>query len=112
MNVRARCIKPGRAMGPIDPAVMDRLASKLVATPDGCLLFNGYGDGAGYGQIWVDGVACWAHRVAYAGWVGPIEDGQEIHHRCHHRSCCQPLHLEVTDISDNRRRTSQNGCYT
>ena len=102
---------PGRAiLAPPPRGVMERLAARLVATGDGCLLFTGYLDSAGYGQMKVDGVACWVHRIAYGGWVGPIGEGDEIHHRCHQRACCAPLHLEATTIADNRRRTEQNGC--
>lgn len=97
---------------PLPPGrdVMLRLVARLVPANDGCLIFTGYIDGAGYGQLKVDGVARWVHRIAYAGWVGPIEDDQEIHHRCNHRACCALLHLEATSISDNRRRTTKNGC--
>ena len=113
MNSRARCINRGLAvLDPPSMLVMDRLRAKLAPIGDGCLVFTGYIDSAGYGQMKVDGVARWVHRIAYAGWVGPIEDDQEIHHRCHRRACCAILHLEATTVRDNRRRTAQNGYAT
>jgi len=70
-------------------------------TPGGCWQWTGHTDRKGYGQFWHNGRAVWAHRFAYAAFVGPIPDGMTIHHECANPSCVRPGHLDPATNSDN-----------
>jgi hypothetical protein len=35
-----------------------------------------------------------AHRFAYKTFRAPIPEGHELHHKCPHKDCCNPTHLE------------------
>lgn len=73
-----------------------------------CLLFAGYKNTIGYGQIFysVSGKTKYqyAHRVAYESFVGPIPDGLVIDHLCSVRCCINPTHLEAVTASVNTLR--------
>ena len=51
-------------MGPRIP-VEERLETKLVRRPNGCIEFTGKLDSHGYGSIWRDGKLCLVHRVVW-----------------------------------------------
>lgn len=42
-----------------------------------------------------------AHRWAYEHFVGPIPKGLHVHHRCEHRDCVNPAHLQPMTCRDN-----------
>ena len=67
----------------------------------GCVLWNKHKDRKGYGQVSLGGKASWAHRIYYALFVGPIPEGQTIHHKCSNPGCVNPEHLEVATIAEN-----------
>jgi len=52
----------------------------------------------------------WAHRWAYAIFVGNIPDGETVNHVCRNPSCVRPAHLEVmsrvknTALGNHHRR--------
>jgi hypothetical protein len=96
---------------------LERLMSRTVAGPNGCLLYVGTLSKRGYGQIRVDGVLKLAHRAIYELTVGPIPDGMNLDHTCHnrdatclggdecaHRRCINVEHLEPVTGSENTRR--------
>lgn len=88
--------------------VRDRLFSKLVIDPSGCVLWTGSCDGDGYGEISVNGHKEKVHRVMFAMFDGPIPDGLTLDHvkarGCTHKNCANVAHLEpVTDFENNRR---------
>jgi hypothetical protein len=80
--------------------------------PGGCWLWTGALDSNGYGRFgtWFgdDHRTVGAHVYAYLISVGPIPDGLELDHvydrGCHHKHCCNPLHLEPVTHSENVRR--------
>lgn len=67
----------------------------LRGADDECWLWAGPLRAKGYGTVHWRGQSVHAHRVAYIAFIGPIEDGQDVHHRCHIRACVNPSHLEV-----------------
>jgi hypothetical protein len=67
-----------------------------------CWIWKGYTDENGYGQFKLNGKAVWAHRLSYAIFRGPIQEGMDIDHRCKNPSCCNPFHLCKKHPSINR----------
>ena len=57
---------------------------------DGCWLWKGTQQGAGYGVI-----SFLAHRLVYELLVGPIPDSLVIDHLCNERSCVNPNHMRT-----------------
>jgi hypothetical protein len=86
--------KPGRA--PIDVAV--RLMDHVELSRDGCWNWIGKLDEDGYGQIHVgprrEQVRKRSHRASYELFVGEIDSGIQLHHKCENRRCINPSHLE------------------
>ena len=65
---------------------------------DDCWTWTGSHFQSGYGQQWVNGKNCKAHRVSYVAAIGPIPDGLVLDHLCRNHACVRPDHLEpVTD---------------
>jgi hypothetical protein len=62
---------------------------------DGCSYWEGSISASGYPVVSVMGLrAMPAHRLACALWSGPSAViGKDVHHRCEHRSCVNPVHL-------------------
>ena len=81
--------------------VAERLQEKLIATPSGCLEFQGFCNSGGYGQIYVGGKNLLAHRVAFELAHGPIPSGLHVCHHCDNPSCCNPDHLFLGTQAEN-----------
>ena len=90
--------------GVADEAISERIERFTTATPEGCWLWTGYCDGAGYGRMQVRGHNALAHRVAYELYVGDIPDGLTLDHLCRRRSCVNPRHLEPVSHRENVMR--------
>lgn len=90
------------------PTVRERLLSKLVIDPSGCLLWTGTVTAAGYGQISVDGRQEYVHRVMWETFEAPIPDGLTLDHvarrGCHHKHCASIAHLEPVTQRENAYR--------
>lgn len=91
--------------------VLRRLLLRTVESeqvPDGyetpCWLWQGTMDKRGYGQIKINGVARWVHRVSHELFHGPVPEGKDVDHGCHCPACWNPEHLSNQSPSVNRRR--------
>jgi len=62
---------------------------------------QGYGKFAVGGRRVNGGQDWWAHRWAYAVFVGPIPEGMTVHHECGNTSCCNPQHLRIVTREGN-----------
>lgn len=69
------------------------------------MLWRGYLNEHGYGQINVGGRPRYVHRVSYMLAHGEIPDGLVIDHTCSTPACVAPLHLEPVTQAENVRRT-------
>lgn len=87
----------------------ERLFSRLIIDPSGCVLWTGVLDAWGYGEIRVDGRKQKVHRVMYEMFEGPIPDGLQLDHvkalGCTHRNCANVAHLEPVTPAENTRRS-------
>lgn len=59
---------------------------------------------SGYGQMDINHVVHYPHRISYEEFVGIIPDGKEIDHKCRVRCCVNPHHLEPVTHLENVRR--------
>lgn len=78
----------------------DRFWSKVDKT-DGCWLWTGTVNWAGYGQFRYGARLIMAHRWAYEEMVGPIAEGLVIDHLCRTPTCVNPSHLEPVTEREN-----------
>lgn len=80
---------------------LDRILSRVNKEPNGCWIWQGATNKAGYGQIKTgsrrDGTRRQegVHRVAYVVAFGPVPHGYQVHHTCYEKACVNPDHLEV-----------------
>jgi hypothetical protein len=74
--------------------------------PNGCWIWTGAKNSAGYGQLKIDGHAVYAHRLSYEWHVGPIPPDMTIDHLCRTPACCNPAHLEVVTMKENLLRST------
>lgn len=70
----------------------------------GCWNWDGARSRDGYGQLWFGGKVVYAHRVAYALFVGFADEKQTLDHLCRNPRCCNPQHLEAVSPAENVRR--------
>jgi hypothetical protein len=80
----------------------ERFQQKVSRDPDGCWLWTGYIDPAGYARFRSPGEVR-AHRYSYTHHVGPILTGLVIDHICRVRHCVNPDHLRVLTSGENTR---------
>ena len=88
------------------PAYLDRVRTKLAAksraTPDGCIIWTGRGNGQyGYGSMSFRGRRVGVHRLAWMLRHGPVPDGLYVLHRCDTPPCLNPDHLFLGTKADN-----------
>jgi hypothetical protein len=95
-----------------------RFWSKVNKTSS-CWWWTKYIGAHGYGLFRLQRKSLLAHVLAYTAIRGDIQEGFELDHICHHRSCCNPNHLELVthkvNCSPDRglhglRQTSQTHC--
>lgn len=87
---------------PLTP--IQRVLSRSVAGPGGCVLWCGAKTPTGYGQIGVDGRRVSVHRISYQAFHGVIPLGLEVDHICRVRHCVNPYHLQAVTHAENVRR--------
>jgi len=76
---------------------------KTEESDSGCLLWTGYRDSLGYGQVRHKGVTRFSHRVAWERVHGEIPSGFDVNHRCWNPSCVNVEHLELATRQENMR---------
>ncbi len=82
----------------------ERLFSRLIIDPGGCVLWAGATDPKGYGKISMNGRSQLVHRVMYEMFAGPIPDGLQLDHLCRVRHCANVDHLELVTPRVNTLR--------
>jgi len=77
-----------------------------VSLPDGngCMLWLGSRNAAGYGRLSVGNTVKRAHRVSCELAYGPIPDGLVVDHLCRVPACVAPRHLEAVTHAENTLR--------
>ena len=75
-----------------------------VREQDGCWLWTGAVNVAGYGNFYLAGRWVVAHRFAYESMRDEIPEGLTLDHLCRITSCVNPWHLEPVSNEENVRR--------
>lgn len=81
----------------------ERLFSRLVFQPDGCLVWTGCRTD-GYGQMGAGGRRLRVHRVMWEMFEGPVPEGLQLDHLCRNRACANVSHLEPVPQRENLLR--------
>lgn len=84
-------------------AARERFLTKFTVTEDGHWLWDSYVHKSGYGitSDLLDDRLVGAHQKAWKLFVGPLEPGDELHHKCEVKLCVNPDHLLKTDHRGN-----------
>lgn len=106
-------VDPERALAAADPET--RFRAKFTVLPSGCWQWEAncqVRDGQlSYGLFKTGRQNWFAHRWAYAHWVGPIPDGQHLDHFCFPQAgcvgprCVNPNHLRPAAPRENTLRS-------
>ena len=78
-------------------------------TKTGCRLWSGAINDTGYGQIKINNVTKYAHRLSWELINGPIPPGLYICHKCDVRRCINPNHLFLGTPKDNMQDAVKKG---
>lgn len=92
-------------------SLQDRFWAKVDRSggPDACWPWLGAKNTDGYGQINVNGKRVSAHRLAYKLATGKSLGALHGRHKCNHRWCANPAHIEPGTISENARDRAAAG---
>jgi hypothetical protein len=98
-----------RAPGKSDEHYRQYIKSKVVISPTGCWLWNGWvHPRTGYGHMSYHSKGWRVHRLAFYLWRGPIPMKCDVCHTCDVRHCCNPDHLwpglNVENLHDASRK--------
>lgn len=95
------------------PLTQEWLLSMVKKARNGCWVWQGACNPAGYGQVGIggrkDNKRVSVHRVAYELFVGEIPEGMQLLHKCDNSPCANPDHLFLGTQSDNLFDMSNKG---
>ena len=106
----ANMIAKLKAHRPSAPAI-EKFERRIFYSPDGCRLWLGSVNGAGYGSFKPEkhGQTYLAHRFAWEHYNGVIPDGMCVLHRCDVRLCVNQHHLFLGTHKDNTADMKSKG---
>lgn len=97
-------------MGRYDRTLLERFNEKYkIKEETGCWEWQYHLNKAGYGLIKVDTKSVLSHRLSYILFIGDIEPGLFICHKCDNAKCCSPFHLFLGTNKDNINDAQSKG---
>lgn len=87
--------------------IIQRLEANHYVGANGCWVWTGCLNDAGYGVISYRMAWQRVHRLSYELMVGAIPEGLVIDHLCFNRACFNPAHLEPVTDAENVRRAAR-----
>jgi hypothetical protein len=83
----------------------EKLEARIITEPNsGCWIWLGNVKKNGYGSFTFKDKNHYAHRLFYQLYVGNINNGFVLDHKCKTKCCCNPNHLEAVTQSENVKR--------
>ncbi len=86
-----------------------RLMAKVRKESDGCWTWVGGKFKSGYGQMSINDKPWLTHRVSYLVFIGPIQNGLFVCHKCDVPACVNPDHLFLGDQAANMGDAASKG---
>lgn len=86
----------------------ERFWSNVLIDDNGCWLWQGKPDAAGYGRVSRNNKVEYAHRVSYQLTHGSIDPELTIDHLCRVTMCINADHLELVTLAENARRAGES----
>jgi hypothetical protein len=87
-----------------------QVAEHVSPDANGCWPWDGHINPDGYADVWCAPTlygyqqSVHVHRYMYDVLVGPVPYGHHVHHRCQHKSCWHPCHLEAVTPQEHLQR--------
>lgn len=78
-----------------------RFSAKYIVAYDGCWNWTASTNQKGYGRLKTTEGLISAHRLSYAHYIGPIDEGMHVLHACDNPRCVNPKHLWLGTNMDN-----------
>jgi hypothetical protein len=100
-NSRARRNRPYVYTPEYMASVRERIKRRIVVNENGCWIWQGCLNPAGYGNIGYGNRTGLTHRVSYLVFVGEIPAGLTLDHLCDTPACCNPAHLKPATDREN-----------
>lgn len=93
-----------------DAKYLAKLKAGCIVSGSGCWEWQGFIQPfTKYAHMSYRGKQTSIHRLAYLLTRGPIPEGMNVLHSCDVRHCCNPDHLRLGTISDNKQDELQRG---
>jgi hypothetical protein len=96
--------------GKIDKHPLEKIKLFTKVNPEnGCWEWQKRLDKDGYGISWYNRKTMKAHRMSYMVYIGELQVGKFICHKCDNPKCCNPFHLFQGTPLDNIIDAQQKG---